>query len=211
MRAPWTNGLMLLLALILASYARQVWCDEAPPEHAAAHHSDHAGGPDLPMNWQADLALWSAVTFLVFLFVLSKLAWKPLSQALADREHRIRHHLKEAEDRQRKAEDLLRDYQARLAKVQDEVKEILAEARRDAEHTRQEILTTAQREADTLRQRALNEIRLAKESALHELFTFVSQQVLLTTEKLLGRQLSAEDQDRLVRETLQQLPPTTHN
>ena len=34
-----------------------------------------------PMDFEGDLALWSAITFLLFVFVLKKLAWGPLRPA----------------------------------------------------------------------------------------------------------------------------------
>jgi F-type H+-transporting ATPase subunit b len=169
--------------------------------HGAADH----GKPSLPMGFRGDTAIWSLVTFLVFLYVLSKLAWVPLNQALDQREARIRQDIAAAESNRIKSEALLREYESRLVKVQDEVKEILAEARRDAEHTRQDILSAAQREADATRQRALAEIRQAKDVALGELFDFVSTNVLQAAERVLRRQLSGDDHERLVREALAEL------
>lgn len=210
----WSWGLLGLCLWILCAGLCHA-ADEPAHESAAttsAHHggegshgTDGHGQPSLPMNFRADTALWSLVTFLVFLFVLSKLAWVPLNEALNQREAKIRQDLAEAEAHRVKAEALLRDYEARLSKAQEEVKEILAEARRDAEHTRQDILTSAQREAEATRQRALADIRQAKDTALAELFEFVSSHVLQATERVLQRQLTGDDHERLVREALAEL------
>jgi len=168
-------------------------------------HGDAHGKPDLPMNFQADLALWSALTFLVFLFVLTKIAWVPLNSALDQREQKIRQDLADAESARVKAQTLLREHEMKLSKVQEEVKEILAEARRDAEHTKQDIMATAQREAEATRQRAVADIRQAKDVALNELFDFVSSNVMQATERVLQRSLTGDDQERLVREALGEL------
>ena len=177
--------------------------DHAAPAHGDAH--DDGGKPSLPIEFQGDLAIWSAVTFLLFLFVVSKLAWEPLGGALSAREAKIAGDIKAAEDNRHKAEALLRDYETKIAKAHDEVKEILAEARRDAEHTKQEIVATAQREAETSRQRAVNDIEQAKNTALTELFDFVSSNVVQATERVVQRSLTGDDQERLVREALADL------
>lgn len=157
------------------------------------------------MNFKADLALWSLVTFLLFVFVLKQFAWGPLSAALDQREASIRKDIADAEANRLKAETLLKDYESKLATAQEEVKAIIAEARRDAEHTKQDIMSTAQREAEATRQRAIGDIERARDAALGELFDFVSKNVLQATEQVLQRSLSGEDQERLVREALSQM------
>lgn len=157
------------------------------------------------MNFKADLALWSLVTFLLFVFVLKQFAWGPLSTALNQREASIRKDIADAENNRLKAEALLKGYESKLAAAQEEVKAILAEARRDADHTKQDIMATAQREAEATRQRAISDIERARDAALGELFDFVSKNVLQATEQVLQRSLSGEDQERLVREALSQM------
>jgi F-type H+-transporting ATPase subunit b len=194
---------ILLGSLLIFGIPTQAAAEEV--HSAAADNGEAHGKPESPIGWQGDLALWSLVVFLVFLFVLTKFAWGPLNKALEQREARIRQDLADAESHRIKAEALLREHELKLSKVQDEVKEILAEARRDAEHTKQDIMAVAQREAEASRQRALVDIRQAKDTALAELFDFVSGNVMQATERVLQRSLSSEDQERLVREALSEL------
>lgn len=173
-----------------------------------AEHADEAHGktkPELPLKFQGDLALWSAVTFLVFLFVLSKLAWKPLIVAMNDREEKIRKDLADAEAHRAKSEALFREYESKLAKAQEEVKGILAEARRDAETAKADIIATAEKESTAMRQRAVADIDRARDHAIGELFDFVSQNVMQATEQVVGRSLNGADQERLVKEALANL------
>jgi F-type H+-transporting ATPase subunit b len=157
------------------------------------------------MNFKADLALWSLVVFLLFVVVLGKFAWAPLSQALEAREAGIRKEISDAEANRLKSESLLREYEVRMAQTQEEVKALIAEARRDADHTKQEIMATAQREAEATRQRAVSDIERARDVALGELFDFVSGNVVQATEHVLQRSLTGDDQERLVREALAQM------
>lgn len=176
--------------------------------HGGNSHGEnsHGGGPKgVPLDFQRDLALWSLVVFLVFVFVLWKFAWGPLSQALDQRESRIAEDLTQAEQARLKAEQMLVEHQQKLDAVQDEVREIIAEARRDAEHTRQEIIETAQREAEASRQRAVADIERARDAALKELFDTLASQVTQATEYVIGRSLTEDDQKRLVEEALREI------
>lgn len=171
--------------------------------HAAGHHEEHETG--VPMQFKGDLALWSLVTFLLFVVVLGKFAWGPLLSALNQREAGIQKQIDEAESNRVKSETLLKQYQTQLAQAQEDVKAMIAEARRDAETTKNDIMATAQREADNTRQRAVSDIERARDVALGELFDFVSKNVVQATEQVLQRSLTGEDHDRLVREALAQV------
>ena len=190
--------------LSLTAMASVMASDAAAPHGAAAPTSEHHV-TGLPMSWTSDLALFSLVTFVVYVAVLRFGAWGPLRDGLNERERRIRQDIADAESNRHKSEAMLKDYEAKLTKVQDEVREILAEARRDAEHARLEIATTAQKEAEATKQRAIAEIVRSKDQALAELFDFVSNNVLKATEQVIGRSLTGTDHERLVKESLSQL------
>jgi F-type H+-transporting ATPase subunit b len=178
----------------------------SPEPHAADGHDAHAEQEAIPgFTFKTDLALWSLITFLVFLFVLSKLAWKPLIAGLDQREARIRQDIADAETNRLKSEELLKSYDQKLAAVEHQVKEILAEARRDAETTRMQIVQTAQQEAEATRERAVGEINRAKDQALSELSGYLEGLVSEATSRVLSQSLSGPDHERLVREALTEL------
>jgi len=210
-------GLAILLAILWIPVAPGLTLAADPPAEGAAAaagevHPDpaHPGGPHneehgkdrSPIEWKTDLALFTLVTFLAFLFVLKKLAWKPLIEGLDKREAKIFGALSEAEVSRQKAAKLLADHQAKLDKVQDQVREILAEARRDAETTKNDIIATAQREAETPRNRATIDIERARDAALDELFDHMEKAVGQASETVVGRSLTGADHDRLIRESL---------
>ena len=197
---------LLLCGALSSPFAVFAAGDAAHGEaHGAAEHGDGAHDTSLPMNWKTDLALFSLITFVVYVAVLRAGAWGPLQAGLNERERGIRQNIADAEESRLKSEALLKDYEVKLAKVQEEVRDILAEARRDAEHTKQEIIATAQREADATKHRAIAEIERSRDLALTELFDFVSTNVIQATEQVIGRSLSGADQDRLVSDALSQI------
>jgi F-type H+-transporting ATPase subunit b len=179
--------------------------NEIEPHNEVVHGAEEAHGKSSPITWDSDLALWSLISFSVLLLILWGTAWRPLTTGLDRREARIRQDIADADAARVKAERMLAEHEQRLARTQDEVREILAEARRDAEHTKQEILETAQRETEAMRQRAVLEIERSRDHALSELFDYVARNVADATEHVLGRSLTDQDQDRLVQEALAQL------
>ena len=173
--------------------------------HGGAEGEKHPIEGLITMHKQdVDLAIFTLITFGLFLFVLKKMAWKPLIEGLEKREGKIQAALSDAENARIKAQKLLDDHQHKIDRVQDQVREILAEARRDAEVTKNDIITTAQREADASKNRALVEIQRAKDAALDELFDQMSGTVAKATQQVVGRSLTGADHERLIREALQE-------
>lgn len=166
----------------------------------AAEEPGHESGP--PLSFKTDLAMWYLISFLLLLFILRKFAWTPLIEGLDKRESNILNALAEAEAARAKAEQMLREHTERLASVDDEVKAMIEEARRDAERTKQDIVAAAQKEAQTTQDRAIHEIERARDQALKELFDTMAGQVASATEHVLGRALSGDDQNRLIDEAL---------
>lgn len=178
----------------------------APPPAKAAAQPEEPHQEGVPLQFKDDLALWSGITFVIFIILLGRFAWGPLIAALDKREGRIRDDIAAAESARIKAEQMLAAHAQTLAKVQDEVRAILTEGRRDAERLKQEIVTEAQREAEAAKKRAIHEIDRARDAALKDLFDVMASQVAQATEHVLGRSVSGADQDRLIDEALAQFP-----
>ena len=176
------------------------------PHDGDDHHSggDHgAAGP--PMEFKADLALWSLIVFVIFLFVLKKVAWGPMIEGLDKREAGIRAAIAEAEENQRKSQALMAEYEEKLRGAEQTVADMVAEAKRDAERTSQDIVAKAEADVTALRDRATGDIAQAKDAALADVFTSVNAQVGAATERVLGRALSDDDQERLIQEALAEI------
>ncbi len=202
-------------AFVLASvvFCSAVMCPEASAADPVPAEADDAGdqvdddGPDtdVPIDFKLDLALWSLIVFLIFLFVLKKTAWGPMIDGLDKREAGIRATIAEAEESQRKAQALLADYEDKLRGAEQTVADMVAEAKRDAERTSQDIVAKAQSEVESLRDRAKEDIGRAKDAALAEVFSTINGQVALATEHVLGRALNDGDQERLIQEALAEI------
>jgi F-type H+-transporting ATPase subunit b len=192
---------------------------EAAPEaeSGAASHDDHhaapghAGANTSPDEVKGDLAIFSAIVFLLLVVILRKFAWGPIAAGLEKREGHIAHEIAAAEKANHDAKAMLAEYQTRLDAAQGEVKAMLDEARRDAEHTKQEFVAEARKEAMAEAARAKREIETAKDQAMRELAQVATDQALALAGKLLQQKLQPADHARLIDEALANFPKSKAN
>ena len=210
--------LVLIGGLVLFGGSARLMAEEAPAkadaaeastaeagEHPESHGDDHGHPAGVPLGWKADLALFSLITFVLFVAVLGKFAWGPMIQGLDKRELGIQKAIDDAEEGRRKAQAMLAEYEQKLKAAEQTVQAMVAEARRDAERTSQDLIASAQREVGLIRDRAKDDIRQATDTALAEVFTKINSQVVLATEHVLGRALDEADQDRLIGQALAEI------
>ena len=184
---------------------------EAADTHGEAHGSEEHGGDSHggavdPLVFSPDLAVFTLVVFLVLLAILGKFAWGPIATALDHREHRISDNIAQAERLQAEAKAQLASYEQKLATAADEVRQLLEEARRDAEHTKEEILAQAKADAKAEHDRAMREVRNAKDAALKEIGETSANFAVEMAAKIVQKQLTPDDHARLVREAVASFP-----
>jgi F-type H+-transporting ATPase subunit b len=136
--------------------------------HAAPAGGGH-GGELNPLDFKADLALWTAVVFLLLLGILGPSAWRRIVQALDKRESHIEGQIASAEQANAEARKILADYEGRLAKAEAEVREILERGKREAEALGRQMLDETREDSRREKERALREIETATSDALREL------------------------------------------
>ena len=156
------------------------------------------------------LFIWTIATFLVLLFLLARFAWRPLLQALENRQASIRKSLDDA--RQAKEEhERLHEQSAQIIKqARAEAESIIAESRADGERLREDLKQKARAEADTIARNAERQIQLETGRALQQLRHEAADLSVMIASKLIQRQLSKEDNQRLIDEALSQLPAPPH-
>ncbi len=182
---------------------------DAPPahpegegKHAAAGH----GEPDI-LEVQPSLAIWTVVVFLGLLFVLGKFAWKPLLQALHQREEHLEHCLRATERARNESEQLLAQHRQQMAQAADQVRALLDEARREGQAIKDDIINQARTEAEAERQRARRDIENARDQALSEIWSKAAELAVSVAGKVLTKELGPDDHRRLVDSAIGELPP----
>jgi len=177
----------------------------AQDEHAAeAAHAVTGGHADvMAMNW-----LPGVTTLVVFLLAVGFLAWKvwPLIlKGLDERERKIRETLAQADAARARAEEALAQYEESLTRARKEAGEMIARARADAKAAGEEFRRRNEAELTELKQRATREIDAARLTAVAELHAEATSLAATIAGKILEREITADDQRRLLDETLSEL------
>jgi F-type H+-transporting ATPase subunit b len=216
MRAGWL-AIVLLLGLLVAFPARAAEPEPEPGAggHAAGAHPDKAEGHGDkkeeeagPLSVVLDLTIWTVVVFFVLVLVLRVFAWGPLLQVLQDRERGIHAALEDAQRARDEAQRLRDQFQGEINKASNTVREMLDEARRNAERTKEEMLAEARAAIQTERDRLHREIDLARDQALQQLWNQAADLATVVASKAIRRQLTPDDQRRFVDEALAELGQT---
>lgn len=177
------------------------------PAHGGPDGDDHAGPHEVsPLPFDPDLAIFTVIVFVILLLVLGKFAWGPIIEGLDKRENSVAEQIEQAKENNEKAAAMLAEYEERLAVASNEAKEMVEEARRDSESTRERIVAEAEAAAAREKERALEAIRLAKEAALHDLTKQSVDQAVALAKGIVRREVKAEDHAQLIQETLDKFP-----
>lgn len=152
------------------------------------------------------LTIWTIVTFLALLLLLRAFAWKPILNALTNRENTIRESLERAEHAQETAERILAENNKRLAEAEEESRRIIAQGREAAEHVKSEITQRAHDEAQTMIQQAKAEIDRSKVAALQELRTEIASLAVQAAGKILDETLDEAKHRKVIDKVIDNLP-----
>ncbi len=151
------------------------------------------------------LFLWTILTFLVLLVLLAKFAWKPLLALLDRREEMIRQSLDDADKAKQELQRLQQESKEILSKARVEAQSILAKSRSQAEKLKGELRQEAKVQADSILRDAEKQIQVETEKAIAVIKTEVVDLSLLVASKLIKRNLSKEDNQSLIEESLKQV------
>ena len=155
------------------------------------------------------LFIWTIVTFLVLVGLLAKFAWRPLLDALEDRRATIARSLEDAQKARQELERLQRESARILAEARAEADTILARTREDANRFRDELKARAQAEAANVVKNAERQIELETARALQQIRAEAVDLSVMIASKIIQRNLTREDNERLIDEALRQVSART--
>ena len=151
------------------------------------------------------LYIWTIVTFLVLVALLAKFAWRPLLAALEERQAGIRAALDEAQKARVEVERVRADSERLLNEARVEGGQILARTRDDAARLRDELKQQAQADAARVIANAERQIQLDTNRALEQIRREAIDLSVTIASKLLQRNVSKEDNARLIEDTVKQI------
>jgi F-type H+-transporting ATPase subunit b len=154
------------------------------------------------------LYIWTILTFLLLVAALAKFAWRPLLRALEERQESIRKSLDDARQAKQELERLHGESAKILATARAEADTILARTREDANRVRDELKQKAQAEAANVVKNAERQIELETARALQQIRAEAVDLSVAIASKILQRNVSREDNQRLIDETFKQIEST---
>ena len=154
------------------------------------------------------LYIWTIVIFLLLVWAFNKLAWKPLKATLQAREDSIQKALDDARQARQELEKLNVESARILAEARSQADTILSRTRDDANRFREELRQKAQGEAQNIVKNAERQIELETARALQQIRAETVDLSLAVASKILQRNVSKEDNERLIEETFKQIEST---
>lgn len=139
------------------------------------------------------LVFWTTISFLILLFILGKYAWRPIINALNQREEGIKKALESADEARKEMQNLQADNEKLLAQARVERDAMLKEAREIKDKIIADAKTEAQKQGAKMIEQAKATIESEKKAAVAELKNQVAGLSLDIAEKVVRDELSDKD------------------
>lgn len=189
-RLPAVFGSVLLAAAAAAL--------GAPEEH-------HAASPIAPPTEGIATGVTAIVLFVIVFAILATQVWPRITKGLDDRNAKIQGEIAAAEEARRQAKDALNEYEKNLAQARAESQKMLESTRAQQGVMAAELKARADADLNSMREKAKADIEAAKKQALAEIYAETVNLSTIMAGKILQREVSAGDQQRLMNESLAEM------
>jgi F-type H+-transporting ATPase subunit b len=151
----------------------------------------------------------AAANFVIFLAIIWKFAFTPVSKMLADRKARIEQGLADADQARKDRENAEAGRIAALQEARREANDILARAQKVADESRERDVAATREELERIRVRASADLESEKQRAIADLRAEVADLAILAAGRVVGETMTDDRQRRLVQEFLDEAAPAT--
>ncbi len=143
-------------------------------------------------------ALFVLLNTLAIFFVARKYLFEPVHKMIQNRQNEIDGLYASASKAKNDAEELEKSYQEKLAEAQSTSDRLIKEAVDRAQKREEEIVEKANKEASAIREKAEADIEREKKKALNDAKNEISSLAVAIAEKVVAREISEQDQVKLV-------------
>ena len=178
---------------------------EKAASETARPNEEHGGESEGSKFLGVPAWIWKFVNMVAFLGLLFWFIGKPIKNALAARHQDIQKQAEAVRERRTKADQMAADIQARLARLEDEIRQIRERAQVEGEKQKRELLAAAEAEAQKILAGARGEVDNRLKYARHELTEYAGQLASERAEQLLREKTTDADRQKLFRESLKQV------
>jgi len=167
-----------------------------------------AEGPANPVDPKLLPYVTTIVVAGVSFWVLVKYVMPRITSGLDDREQKILGEIESAEQARADAEQAKADFERALADARREAAEMVSQARADAKKAADELRARNEQELGEMKRKAREDIEGARADAVASLHAEATMLATQIAGKILQREISVEDQQRLLDESLRELAQT---
>jgi len=202
--------LMSVMALVTSfSVFASVWAFAREP-HPAGGHEEKENETPADVNWvdftvDTPPYLAMVVNFGILVAGYYLIGKKPIAAALRNRRNTIAKDIEEAQRMRREAEKRAKHYQAKLDKLEDELKTARESLVRTGEAEKERIVTEAQAKAERMRKDAAFLVEQELKQIRVDLQRETVEAAIATAEELLKKRVTQADQERLAEDYLADL------
>ena len=175
----------LTLVLLLGSASRAFAAQE------------EGGSPDL-LSPHGGLMVWTLAIFIALFIILSRYAFKPITEAVEAREQALQDAIDQAKRDREEAAQLLAEHRTQLEGARSEAQRIIAEGRAVGEKLRVQMLEETRTQQQELLERARREIANERDSAIAQIRTEAVDLAIAAAGKVIERNLDDSANRKLV-------------
>jgi F-type H+-transporting ATPase subunit b len=165
---------------------------------------EDSGGSFL-VSPELGLMIWTLILFGATLWILNKLVFPRISDALDRRSKAIEESIDHAERTKREADELLEEYRARLREARGQSEDIVARARKAADSLSDQAKAHASKQREELLAATRRDIEAETRRALEEIRKEVADLTVIATEKVTRKSLTPDDHRRLIEDALREV------
>jgi len=167
--------------------------------------AEEGGGGSFLVSPSLGLMIWTLLAFGITLYLLNKLAFPRIAEALDRRRRAIEESIEAANQAKQEGDHLLEEYRARLREAREQAEDIVTRARKAADNLADETKAAASKQREELLAAARRDIEHETRRALDELRKEVADLTVTATEKITRKSLTEEDHRRLIEEALSEV------
>jgi F-type H+-transporting ATPase subunit b len=164
-----------------------------------------ASGGSFLITPNVGLMVWTLLLFAISMYVLAKLAFPRISEALDRRQRAIEDSIDAADQTRAQADQLLEEYRQRLTEARAQADEIVSRARRSAEAHERDSQEDSKAKREQMMEQTRRDIESETRRAIQEIRREVADLTVMATEKVTRKTLTEDDQRRLVEDALSEL------
>jgi F-type H+-transporting ATPase subunit b len=151
----------------------------------------------------AKLIIAQLVNFAIVLFVLKKFAYGPMLKMMTERTAKIEKGLKDAQDAQVKLTEIAEREKEVLVEARKQAQEIVSKSEEVAEKNKQEIIAEAKAQAEKILADAQKALESEKNQMMQEVKGQLAELVVVATEKLIKEKVDSEKDKELIGKVIQ--------